>query len=170
MDMYRDTFHRQVYNLLNLLSDIGGAQGALFIIGSYFVSQIAKRLLYSAMMEQVYQTGNGSNKQDIYNYKIMKKKTAKLQGELETDGIVDEEKGNNIYNSSLQNLMGLLISRKQFAYSLRDMMKEIFCCASCRKFKDNVKRQQFRQQYLYRKASKKLEEEFDALSLMKAMQ
>jgi hypothetical protein len=36
---------------MNLLSDIGGAQGALFIMGGYFVSAIAKRLLFSAMMK-----------------------------------------------------------------------------------------------------------------------
>jgi hypothetical protein len=36
---------------MNLVSDIGGAQGALYIVGSYLVSAIARRLLFSAMMK-----------------------------------------------------------------------------------------------------------------------
>jgi hypothetical protein len=36
---------------MDLVSDIGGAQGGLFILGSYFAGLIAKRLLYAAMIK-----------------------------------------------------------------------------------------------------------------------
>lgn len=39
---------------MDLFSDVGGVYQSLFIVGSFIAGYIAKRLLYAAMIEQIY--------------------------------------------------------------------------------------------------------------------
>jgi hypothetical protein len=65
--------------------------------------------------------------------------------------------------------MNAIINRIVFVYTAWDICKEISHCVCCRKLKTKKDIQYYRQQYLYNKAKKKLEQNFDALSLIRFM-
>ena len=65
--------------------------------------------------------------------------------------------------------MNLIINRLVFVYSAWDILKEITHCVCCRSLKSKRDIAKYRQQYLYNRARKKLENNFDALSLLRFM-
>ena len=56
LDMYQDTYSRQVYGIMDLFGDVGGVQTIVVLVGAYIAGIIAERLLNAEMMRQVYQT------------------------------------------------------------------------------------------------------------------
>jgi hypothetical protein len=53
---YEDIYNRECFNIMSLLSDIGGAQSALLVVGGLIAGLFARQLLYAAMIENVYHT------------------------------------------------------------------------------------------------------------------
>jgi hypothetical protein len=66
--------------------------------------------------------------------------------------------------------MNLIINRIVFTYSAWDIIKEMGACVCCRRLKEKEDISKYRQQYLYFKGRRKLEHNFDALSLLRFMQ
>ena len=66
--------------------------------------------------------------------------------------------------------MGEIFERTLFRYSITDLLKEYCCCYCMRKKNSWRNKIRFRRQYLFEKGLKKLNNNFDALSLLKSMQ
>lgn len=56
LDVYQDTYSRQVYGIMDLFGDVGGVQTVLVVFGAYLSGIIAERLLNAEMMKQIYHT------------------------------------------------------------------------------------------------------------------
>jgi len=49
--MYEDVYNRQVYTLMDMMSDLGGVQTIFKFIGAILAGAVAERLMHSEMMK-----------------------------------------------------------------------------------------------------------------------
>jgi len=127
------------------------------------------------MMKQIYHTVQKKRGGSLPGRKPHYKK-AKIEdngtGRGDYTTMIDNENGANPgrIEVSRRKIINQIINRIVFSYSTSDIFNEFFRCICCRKFKTKHERNLYRQQYLYYKAKKKIESNFDALSLMRFMQ
>ncbi|CDW80946.1 UNKNOWN [Stylonychia lemnae] len=198
LDSYQDTYNRQIYGLMDLLGDVGGVQTIFIVVGSLLTGMFAERLLYGKMMNQIYHAKikqpKNQHKRNLFGTMKVPKTPHNSATSIQKSNQYrpmgfseDEEKGSQLstkQNSktsdspnkikeilfiSRRKIMNTILNRQVFQYSACDIMKEFLCCFNCRRMKSKKEIQRFRQQYLYQKAKKKIEQKFDALSLIKFM-
>ena len=56
MDFDADVYSRQVYTFLSLLSDIGGLNSSVVVIGSVIMGLFMERLFYASLIKNIYHT------------------------------------------------------------------------------------------------------------------
>eukprot|EP00347_Sterkiella_histriomuscorum_P013629 403363988 len=82
-----DIYNRQIYSILQLLGDIGGLQGSLYILGFLMINFLSKRILVSSILKQIYQV-----KDDLM--------TRKSQNSHNNDDVDGDRHGNQIHKIS----------------------------------------------------------------------
>ena len=55
IDNNYDIYERKIYSVMELLGDIGGLQGSLYMIGLFVIGFFSRRLFISAIMKNIYQ-------------------------------------------------------------------------------------------------------------------
>jgi hypothetical protein len=58
----KNIYSRQVYTLMSLLSDVGGAQASIMFIGKILTSFSNERLLYFYLIRHIYQSEDATMK------------------------------------------------------------------------------------------------------------
>ncbi|CDW89641.1 UNKNOWN [Stylonychia lemnae] len=192
MDVEYEIYERKVYNFADLLSELGGIYSSLFAIGSIFVMSISQNLFYSQIIKDIYQIKESS--QDfIGNFR----KQTTLERKEDKNTIIDKLKNLNTLNqtqktdasirelhqfqddeeeikaqeapSLLSRILFEIQNRLNVAFKIKNILKITLGLVTKNDLKMRKENQDFRQIYLFKKGVSKIDNEFDAISLLKLM-
>ncbi|CDW74282.1 UNKNOWN [Stylonychia lemnae] len=183
VDLEYEIYTRQVYTFADLLTDLGGIFSALFAIGSISVSFISENMFYSQIIKDVYQTQSyndkkvqSSNQNDFESQRDLDKhsisdqspKTALFQSPSNTSQkrlLWDFSSETNI----LEKVLVEIQSRLRFKYNFKNIIQYTFKCYRRKHIHEKKSEDKYRRMFLFEKGIKKIDHEFDAISLCKHM-
>eukprot|EP00347_Sterkiella_histriomuscorum_P018613 403344852 len=175
MDFEGELLTRDVYTFTDLLSDIGGIYSSLFAFGAIIVGIFSETLFYKQMIKDIYQA-RPSKRGQTERSTVTLRPTA-YSSQIK---IVHSEKESDFSNSLpirnkiqskdqslINNIIHQILNRVNFKINLVDLLRTVFQKFIGKKqIRQNLK---YRSVYLYNKGVKKIDNEFDAISLIKLM-
>ncbi|CDW89571.1 UNKNOWN [Stylonychia lemnae] len=192
IDLDQDIYNRQVYNFTDLISELGGFYSALFALGAILVSNISENILYSQIIKEIYQQKvNKNHKSDKNPQKILssffnetwknlksiqsKRSSSMNLGQLYQDpslidtSTIDKQSPRRKKQSLLEAIINEISNRSNLIFKIRDLLRASFGHISDKKLSQLKHQEEYRNLYLLKKGVKKLDSEFDAISLFRLM-
>ncbi|CDW90070.1 UNKNOWN [Stylonychia lemnae] len=187
IDLEYELYTRKVYTFADLLTELGGIYSSLFALGSIFVGVLSENIFYTQIIKDVYQTKVPSEKKTKegeggQQTQANKNNTAKIQVEEQTNILQNDfEAGHKPFSKSssqikidrqksfLDRILFEIQNRVNFKFTFKDVLRATFGFIRSKDLSSKKHEELYRKQYLFRKGVKKINHEFDAISLLKLM-
>lgn len=122
----------------------------VYLIFLVLVGFIAQRLFTADLIRQVYQ-----------KFDAVTTKFAKVDKKIQQEETISKR--------TMTQLLGTIFSRQRFKYTINDIFCSYFSCMMCRSKKTISLNKSLKKHYLFEKSQKKLLEELDVVSLIRAI-